>query len=238
MIKLIADLHTHTLASGHAYGTIRENAQAAKEQGLRILGTSEHGPGIPGTCDPLYFINLRCVPDELYGVRILRGSEINVLEGGKLSLSDRVIEYLDYAIAGIHPHCYQVLDAVSNTKNVIGCMKANKKVRFISHPDDDRTPVDYELLCKGARDNHVALEVNNSSVKPPVFRLNSRQNYHVMLEKCEKYRVPVIINSDAHDPSAVGRFDHALSVIEETGFDQTLILNTDEKKLMDFLIAK
>jgi len=33
----------------------------------------------------------------------------------------------------------------------------------------------------------------------------------------------------------VGRFDHALSVIEETGFDQSLILNTDEKKLMDFL---
>ena len=105
MLKLIADLHTHTLASGHAYGTIRENAQAAAEAGLKILGTSEHGPGIPGTCDPLYFINLRCVPDELFGVRILRGSEINVLEGGKLSLSDRVIEYLDYAIAGIHPHC-------------------------------------------------------------------------------------------------------------------------------------
>ena len=236
MIKLIADLHTHTLASGHAYGTIRENALAAKEQGLKILGTSEHGPGIPGTCDPLYFINLRCVPEELYGVRILRGSEINVLEGGKLSLEDKVIEYLDYAIVGIHPHCYTVLDAIGNTKNVIGCMQANKKVRLISHPDDSRTPVDYELLCKGARDNNVALEVNNSSVKPPVFRLNSRENYHVMLEMCEKYRVPVIVNTDAHDPSAVGRFEYALSVIEETGFDQSLILNTDENKLMNFLL--
>ena len=38
MIRLIADLHTHTLASGHAYGTIRENAQAAAERDLRILG--------------------------------------------------------------------------------------------------------------------------------------------------------------------------------------------------------
>ena len=236
MLKLIADLHTHTLASGHAYGTIRENAQAAAEMGLEILGVSEHGPGIPGTCDLIYFINLRCVPDELFGVRILRGSEINVLEGGKLSLSDRCIDYLDYAIAGIHPHCYQVLDALSNTKNVIGCMKANKKVRLISHPDDDRTPLDYELLCKGALDNGVALEVNNSSLKPPLFRVNSWQNYHVMLEKCEKYRVPVIVNTDAHDPSAVGRFEYAIGIIEETGFDQDLILNTNEKKLMDFLM--
>ena len=43
----------------------------------------------------------------------------------------------------------------------------------------------------------------------PVFRLNSRENYAKMLECCEKYRVPVIVDSDAHDPSAVGRADLA-----------------------------
>ena len=237
-MKLIADLHTHTISSGHAYGTIRENALAASEAGLKILGTSEHGPGIPGTCDPIYFINLRCVPDVLYGVRILRGSEINVLEGGKLSLSDRYIEYLDYAIAGIHPHCYKVTDARTNTRDVIGCMQANRKVRFISHPDDDRIAMDYEMLVKGARDNGVALEVNNSSLVEPVFRINSRENYRVMLELCEKYRVPVIINSDAHDPSAVGRVNLATEMVKAYGFDESLILNTDEKKLLDFLLVK
>ena len=238
MLKIIADLHTHTISSGHAYGTIRENAQAASKAGLRILGTSEHGPGIPGTCDPIYFVNLRCVPDVLYGVRILRGSEINVLEGGKLSLPDRHIEYLDYAIAGIHPHCYKVTDAATNTKDVIGCMQANKKVRFISHPDDDRIPMDYDMLVRGARDYGVALEVNNSSLVEPVFRVNSRENYRTMLELCEKYRVPVIVNSDAHDPSAVGRVNLAMDMIEEYGFDQSLILNADEQKLMEFLMRK
>ena len=238
MMKIIADLHTHTLSSGHAYGTIRENAQAASEQGLMIMGTSDHGPGIPGTCEPIYFSSLRCVPDELYGVRILRGCEINVLEGGKLSLEDRYIDYLDYAIAGIHPHCYKVQDAVTNTKNVIGCMQANRKVRFISHPDDDRTPMDYPLLVKGASDNGVALEVNNSSLVEPVFRVNSRENYKTMLELCEKYRVPVIVNSDAHDPSAVGKVDLALEMIRRYGFDQSLVLNLDEKKLIEFLMRK
>ena len=47
--KLVLDLHTHTLASGHAYGTIRENALAAHEKGLAGLGVSEHAPGMPGT---------------------------------------------------------------------------------------------------------------------------------------------------------------------------------------------
>lgn len=237
MIRLIADLHTHTLASGHAYGTIRENAQAAAERGLRILGVTEHGPGIPGTCDPIYFNNLRCVPRELFGVRVLHGSEVNVLEGGKLSLPQRNIDHLDYISAGIHIQCYKNEGAAGNTKSVIGCMEKSKKLRFITHPDDSRTPLDYEELCRGARDNHVALEVNNSSLVEPVFRLNSRENYAVMLECCEKYRVPVVVDSDAHDPSAVGRVDLALTMLEEYGFDESLVLNADEERLLDFLLV-
>ena len=237
MIRLIADLHTHTLASGHAYGTIRENAQAAAERGLRILGVTEHAPGIPGTCDPIYFNNLRAVPRELFGVRVLHGSEINVLEGGQLSLPERNIQHLDYCAAGIHIQCYRDEGAAGNTKNVIGCMGKSRKLRFITHPDDSRTPLDYEDLCKGARDNHVALEVNNSSLVEPVFRLNSRENYAKMLECCEKYRVPVIVDSDAHDPSAVGRVDLALAMLEAYGFDESLVLNTDEKKLLNFLLV-
>lgn len=237
MLKLIADLHTHTLASGHAYGTIRENAQAAAERGLKILGVTEHAPGIPGTCDPIYFVNLRCVPETLSGVRVLHGSEINVLEGGRLSLPERHIGYLDYVAAGIHIQCYKDEGAAGNTKNVIGCMEKSRKLRFITHPDDSRTPLDYEELCKGARDHHVALEVNNSSLVEPVFRLNSRENYRKMLECCEKYRVPVVVDSDAHDPSAVGRVNLALEMIEAYGFDESLVLNTDEKKLLDFLLV-
>lgn len=236
-MKLIADIHSHTLASGHAFGTIREMAQAAAEQKLSILGISEHAPGIPGTIHPIYFWNLKCVPEELFGVRILHGSEINVLNGGKLSLEDRYIDRLNYAIAGIHTLCYTVQDAKTNTMNVIRCMEAHKKVRFISHPDDDRSPMDYELLAKGARDNNVALEVNNSSLKPGNSRLNADKNYRIMLEYCEKYRVPVVVNTDAHDPSAVGHFESALALLDSVGFDETLVLNTDEKKLLDFLIV-
>ena len=41
MRKIIADIHTHTIASGHAYGTIREMAQAAASKKLKILGLTE-----------------------------------------------------------------------------------------------------------------------------------------------------------------------------------------------------
>ena len=48
-MKIIADTHAHTLASGHAYSTIREMAAAARKRGLKALALTEHAPEMPGT---------------------------------------------------------------------------------------------------------------------------------------------------------------------------------------------
>ena len=74
-MKTLFDPHTHTIASGHAYSTLQEMAHAAAEKGIQVLGITEHAPGIPGTCDPIYFRNLHVVPREMYGVRLLLGVE-------------------------------------------------------------------------------------------------------------------------------------------------------------------
>lgn len=45
-MKALIDLHTHTLVSGHAYSTIKENVEAAKLAGLKYIGLSEHAPNM------------------------------------------------------------------------------------------------------------------------------------------------------------------------------------------------
>ena len=82
MKPLIADLHMHTLVSGHAFGTIREMAADAAQKNLQLIGITEHGPGVPGTCDPIYFLNLMDAPRTLYGLEILYGCEVNILPAG------------------------------------------------------------------------------------------------------------------------------------------------------------
>ena len=47
-MKDIMDLHTHTIASGHAYNTLYEMVQAAAGAGLSLFGSSDHAPGLPG----------------------------------------------------------------------------------------------------------------------------------------------------------------------------------------------
>ena len=115
-MKIELDVHTHTIASGHAFSTLQEMAQAAAGKGLKVLGITEHSPGIPGTCHPIYFRNLHVVPRRMYGVELLLGAEINILDGkGNLDLDEDYMKMLDIRIAGIHSLCYEYGTIEENT---------------------------------------------------------------------------------------------------------------------------
>jgi histidinol phosphatase-like PHP family hydrolase len=95
----------------------------------------------------------------------------------------------------------------------------------------------YPALVQGAKATGTALEVNNSSLRKPFLRKNCFENYRIMLAQCMEYRVPIIVNTDSHDPSTVGDFSLAYKLLEEMEFDETLILNNDAQKVKDFLLG-
>lgn len=89
-MKTLLDVHTHTIASGHAFSSLQEMTLAAKEKGLDILGITEHGPNIPGTCDPIYFRNLHCVPRQLYGIKLMLEQNSTSSIRREISISTRI----------------------------------------------------------------------------------------------------------------------------------------------------
>ena len=111
------------------------------------------------------------------------------------------------------------------------------KVKFISHPDADTYPMDYKALVEGAKEFGCALELNNSSLRKPKLRPGCVKNYEIMLPLCMENSVPIIVNTDAHDPSQVGDFSLARAFLERIGFDENLILNNDAEKLKAFLLG-
>ena len=145
------------------------------------------------------------------------------------------MDLLDYAVVGIHGLCYENAGITANTDNLIRCMQ-DPKVRFVSHPDDAHFPLDYPALVQAAKEWNVALEVNNSSLRKPKLRPNCRENYEKMLPLCMELGVPIIVDSDAHDPSFVGEFSQARELLERLGFDESLILSTDKERLKKFLL--
>lgn len=236
MKPFLADVHMHTIMSGHAFGTLRELAAEAALKNLKLIGVTEHAPGIPGTCDPIYFRNLVDAPRLLSGVEILHGSEVNLLEGGGLSLDRKHLDCLDYAVVGIHGLCYDNAGIVKNTDWLLKAME-DPKVRFVSHPDDGKNPLDYPALVAGAKELNVALELNNSSLRKPSLRPNCVENYRTMIPLCMEMGVPIIVNTDSHDPGTVGDFTLARELLSTMDINEELILNTDAEKLKAFLLG-
>lgn len=235
MFKL--DLHTHTIASGHAYSTMLENIQYGKEKGLEIIGLSDHAPTLPGGPHIFHFQNMKRIPDEIMGIRILKGVEANIIDfNGKIDMLDEYLVDLDYTIASLHIPCITPGSRKDNTKAMAKVM-ANPYVNIIGHPDDDRYPTDYVELVKAAKYYDVLLEVNNSSLNPNGFRVNARANVIKMLEVCAKEEVKVICGSDAHIAFDIGNFDLCKEVLKEVGFPEELVMNHSPEKFMEYINA-
>jgi putative hydrolase len=233
MKPLELDVHTHTIASGHAYGTLTEMAKAAAEKGLKILGITEHTRGIPGTCEDIYFYNLKVVPRQMFGIELMLGAEINIVDyDGTLDLEESFMKYLDIRIAGIHSLCYYFGTPEENTRAVINTIK-NPYIDIISHPDDGRCPLLYEEVVKAAKEYHTLLEVNNNS--PRLKRKNVRENVTTLLTLCKKYNVPVLVSSDAHYMTDIANTDHVQPVIEQVDFPEDLIINYSVDKFKEFI---
>lgn len=234
-MKDVMDLHTHTIASGHAYNTLYEMARAASERNLKVFGSTDHGPHMGGAPHELYFINFKVIPNELYGVRILMGCELNILDyEGHVDLLPSSLRRMDYAIASIHAPCFTAGTVAQNTAAVVNAMK-NPYVKIIGHPDDSRFPLDPDTVAAAAKEHHVLLEVNNASLSPRAFRKGAPENYAVLLERCVHYGTPVIMDSDAHVASDVGNHTESAALLEKMHFPEELVINTSVKKLIPYI---
>ena len=227
----IIDLHTHTIASGHAYNTLKENLEEAMRQGLKVLGTSEHAPMMPGTAPLMYFMNFKVIPREISGVRLYNGIEANILDtNGTLDVNPELASKLDYIIASMHDCCYENQGISVNTKTLLKVME-NPEVNIIGHPDDARFPIDYDEIAASAAEHKKALELNDASLNPTTARRGAHETMPVMLACCRKYGTKILMGTDSHICWEVGDFRRSMKLLSDMNFPEDLIINFDLNKL-------
>ena len=231
-MKLLMDIHTHSVASGHAYSTVDENVRWAAEKGLELVALTDHAPAMKDTTSHAYFANLHVLPKELHGVRLLRGIELNIMDfDGKVDMDEKVLSRLDIGIASLHVPCIRPGSRKENTMALMKVME-NPYVDIIGHPGDPRYEVDYKEVFRQAKATGTILEINNASLIPGGFRDGSQENVREILRMSMEDGVSVVLGSDAHFYTGIGDFSYALDFLKEVGFPEELVFNTDPVRFL------
>src|SRR5207302_7844539 len=100
-------VHCHTTWSdGNA--TVEEMARGAQALGAKFITISDHSQaahyagGLTVERLKQQWDEIAAVQERMPGIRILRGSEVDILEDGRLDLPDAVLEKLDVVICSVH----------------------------------------------------------------------------------------------------------------------------------------
>lgn len=234
-IQLVADLHIHTIASGHAYSTYAEIVKAAAKKGLQAVALTDHGPATPGGPYRYHFRNLTILPERERNVEILRGIEANIIDrDGTLDLPEDYLQMLDLVWAGFHLACLQPAGKSINTEIVLNAL-ANPFVDGIVHPGNPDFAIDEETVVREAVKRGKILEINNSSF---TMRRGSMSGCLEIARAIRRFDGIVALNSDAHVAANVGDFARALKLIDEVGISSERILNADLGMLKAFLKSR
>lgn len=229
-----SDLHTHTIVSGHAYTTLLENIDFCAQNGIKILGTSDHGPTMPGAPHIWYFGNLRIVPRIIKGVTILKGCEANILDiNGNIDMPEHESGSLDYMIASFHEPVFFPSSLEDHTNAMLNAIDKNNKVEIVGHLGNPNYSIDFDAIVKKAKDKDIMIEINNSSILG-TSRSGSNNNCTNIAKLCMKYGTKIILSSDSHINFSIGHFDESLEMLKSIDFPTELIMNEPDKLIEHF----
>ncbi|MBO6258434.1 MAG: PHP domain-containing protein [Succinivibrio sp.] len=233
-MKYCIDLHTHTIASDHAYSTIADYVHQAKECGIRMFATTDHGPSLSDAPHLWHFNNLKVVPRIIDTVAVLRGIEANITAEGGIDIPKRTRDGLDIVLAGFHPNLPPA-DVRTHTELLLKVIESGE-VDIITHPGSVHYPFEYRTVLEAAREYGVAIEINSSS--DVNTRFGSFDNCVQIARLAAELGNIISLGTDAHICYYLGNFDHSQKVLNSSGIADENILNTDPLKVLDFLESR
>ncbi|WP_340479246.1 phosphatase [Vibrio anguillarum] len=236
-MNLVVDTHTHTYASGHAYSTLIENARSAKENGLAMFCTTDHAQSMPGAPHYWFFSNQRILPRFLDGVAIIRGIESNIMNrSGEIDVHPSVDQNLDWVIASFHEPVFQPADKAAHTEALINVIKGGR-VDALGHLGNPNFDFDFDEVIACAAQHHVAIEINNSTLKGH-SRVGSVDRCYEIAKVAKAHGAYVTTGSDAHFCQDIGQLQLASELLENVGIAAEKVITHSVEQFLAFLALR
>lgn len=218
-------VHCHTTYSD-GKNSIEEMARAAEAMGMKYLTITDHSP-TASYAGGLKLDRLQRQWDEIgetqekVKIKLLKGTESDILSDGRLDYPDRVLEQFDVVIASIHSR-YK-MDSEKMTRCLVTAMRqpvfkiwGHALGRLIQR----RPPFacDVERVLDVIAESRAAIEVNGDP-----FRLDMEPRW---IREARKRKIKFVISVDAHSAGALHNLKYGVAMARRGWLCQGEVLNT------------
>ena len=220
------DLHMHTTASDGKC-SIEEMAEGARQLGHQYIAIADHSKsvtianGLDEKRMAAHIKKLRAANDKNPGIRILVGSEVDILKDGSLDYSEELLAQFEVVVCSVHS--YMNLDRAAMTDRLLAAIE-NPYTQIIGHPTGRlllrRDPYDYDMakVLDAAAKHGVAMECNSYP-----DRLDLADIY---LRMCKERGVKVVIDTDSHNTLHLPFIDYGVTMARRGWLEKANVINT------------
>lgn len=220
-------VHCHTTYSDGRH-SIEEMARAAEGMGMRYLTITDHSPsahyagGVEVDRLLRQWDEIAAVQQQV-GIRLLRGTESDILADGSLDYPDDILERFDVIIASIHGRFR--LDRNDMTARLVRAMKlplfkiwGHALGRLLLR----RPPIDcdVEAVLDALADSRGAIEINGDPRRLDLAPM--------WVTKARERGIPFVLSVDAHSTQGLGVLPFAVTMARRGGLRVHEVLNTLE----------
>ncbi|WP_370575384.1 DNA polymerase/3'-5' exonuclease PolX [Methanomethylovorans sp.] len=220
------DLHVHSNWSD-GKNTIEEMALAARFLGYEYIAISDHS-GSSKIANGLsekrlleHIKEIERLNERIEGIRILSGTECDILTDGKLDYSNELLEQLDIVVVAVHGSVEQ--DSKTMTQRIVTALE-NEYVHILAHPTGrkfgKRLPfeMDMEKIMDTALEHGKILEINSAPQ-----RLDLNDKYSMM---SREMGIKLAINTDTHSPDQFANIRYGVGTARRAWVTPVDVINT------------
>jgi DNA polymerase (family 10) len=221
---LKGDLHCHTSASDGT-ASIEEMADAARAAGYEYLVITDHSAsmGFGADVSPTELRRQieRVRTTEVPGIRLLIGSEVNILPDGSLDYEDELLAELDWVVASVHTSFQMKQERM--TARITRAIE-HPYVDCIGHLSgrkiEERPPyeLDFDAILDAAKRSGTMLEINSNPARRDLNELHARD--------AAAAGIQLVINCDAHRTSGFAVARYGVATARRAWLTPSQIANT------------
>ena len=220
------DLQMHTTASD-GKNSIEEMAEAARALGHEYIAITDHSKavtvanGLDEKRMAAHIKKLRAANEKGLGIRVLAGSEVDILKNGKLDYSEEILAQMDVVVCSIHS--YFNLERAAMTERMLAAIE-NPYTQIIGHPTGRvllrREALDYDMekVLDACAKHGVAMECNSYP-----DRLDLKDVY---LRMCKEKGVKVVISTDSHNTGNLAFIRYGVVMARRGWLEKKDVINT------------